>query len=99
MAIRHDRKGHKRYFGQLMRDLCERAGHVIIRGYDNQGAETPAFRPALRLHRVAERIEGAVEIDAAAHPARELDRKSTRLNFSHVEISYAVFCLKKKKKK
>src|SRR5437660_8831530 len=29
----------------------------------------------------------------------ELDRKSTRLNSSHVAISYAVFCLKKKKKK
>src|SRR5690349_24790798 len=28
----------------------------------------------------------------------EGDRKSTRLNSSHVEISYAVFCLKKKKK-
>src|SRR5438874_9711958 len=28
----------------------------------------------------------------------ERDRKSTRLNSSHVEISYAVFCLKKKKK-
>src|SRR5690349_23935069 len=28
-----------------------------------------------------------------------LDRKSTRLNSSHVEISYAVFCLKKKKTK
>src|SRR5438874_10468246 len=28
----------------------------------------------------------------------EADRKSTRLNSSHVEISYAVFCLKKKKK-
>src|SRR4051812_50025369 len=27
------------------------------------------------------------------------DRKSTRLNFSHMSISYAVFCLKKKKKK
>src|SRR3989442_9551017 len=27
------------------------------------------------------------------------DRKSTRLNSSHVRISYAVFCLKKKKKK
>src|SRR5690349_23078027 len=27
------------------------------------------------------------------------DRKSTRLNSSHVEISYAVFCLKKKKKR
>src|SRR5436305_5073951 len=29
---------------------------------------------------------------------READRKSTRLNSSHVRISYAVFCLKKKKK-
>src|SRR5690349_23151418 len=33
---------------------------------------------------------------ASSH-ARQ-DRKSTRLNSSHVEISYAVFCLKKKKK-
>src|SRR6266496_4774721 len=32
-------------------------------------------------------------------PAALPDRKSTRLNSSHVEISYAVFCLKKKKKK
>src|SRR5207249_6558245 len=30
---------------------------------------------------------------------RKKDRKSTRLNSSHVSISYAVFCLKKKKKK
>src|SRR5437667_2247729 len=30
---------------------------------------------------------------------RRLDRKSTRLNSSHITISYAVFCLKKKKKK
>src|SRR2546427_4236566 len=30
---------------------------------------------------------------------RERDRKSTRLNSSHSQISYAVFCLKKKKKK
>src|SRR5690625_6114718 len=30
--------------------------------------------------------------------SRYLDRKSTRLNSSHVAISYAVFCLKKKKK-
>src|SRR5688572_31821356 len=29
----------------------------------------------------------------------DLDRKSTRLNSSHSQISYAVFCLKKKKKK
>src|SRR5689334_23865460 len=31
-------------------------------------------------------------------PDREVDRKSTRLNSSHSSISYAVFCLKKKKK-
>src|SRR5215475_15038866 len=31
-------------------------------------------------------------------PAADGDRKSTRLNSSHVKISYAVFCLKKKKK-
>src|SRR6267378_4874362 len=39
--------------------------------------------------------------DRATAPAarRSRDRKSTRLNSSHVEISYAVFCLKKKKKK
>src|SRR5688572_30896114 len=34
--------------------------------------------------------------EADDHPARE-DRKSTRLNSSHSQISYAVFCLKKKK--
>src|SRR5690606_41693327 len=33
---------------------------------------------------------------AAAHPAGGRDRKSTRLNSSHVKISYAVFCVKKK---
>src|SRR3712207_7841570 len=40
--------------------------------------------------------------DHADLPVRRdagLDRKSTRLNSSHANISYAVFCLKKKKKK
>src|SRR5437773_8849040 len=35
----------------------------------------------------------------AARASPERDRKSTRLNSSHITISYAVFCLKKKKKK
>src|SRR5690606_40072795 len=35
-------------------------------------------------------------VDLAKYP---IDRKSTRLNSSHVKISYAVFCLKKKKQK
>src|SRR2546430_7534907 len=36
--------------------------------------------------------------DPAVHPDNQ-DRKSTRLNSSHSQISYAVFCLKKKKKR
>src|SRR5438477_8036712 len=36
---------------------------------------------------------------ADARLGRTTDRKSTRLNSSHMSISYAVFCLKKKKKK
>src|SRR5256885_10416206 len=35
---------------------------------------------------------------SATRPSRIIDRKSTRLNSSHLVISYAVFCLKKKKK-
>src|SRR5438874_6397744 len=37
-------------------------------------------------------------VTVSAGSSETLDRKSTRLNSSHVEISYAVFCLKKKKK-
>src|SRR2546430_8608911 len=44
--------------------------------------------------RIAERVHGGGQ-----HPDRDAheDRKSTRLNSSHSQISYAVFCLKKKK--
>src|SRR5688572_31182281 len=41
-----------------------------------------------------------VVLGPAVHePFDQLDRKSTRLNSSHSQISYAVFCLKKKKEK
>src|SRR5207249_8073152 len=43
-----------------------------------------------------ERWTGGVSVYVAGKRAAE-DRKSTRLNSSHVSISYAVFCLKKKK--
>src|SRR5699024_11846389 len=43
---------------------------------------------------------GSLAVVVAAKTAvYQSDRKSTRLNSSHVSISYAVFCLKKKKKK
>src|SRR3712207_8879862 len=51
--------------------------------------------------RQRQRIEAVAEVDAGAvHVLGQLaerDRKSTRLNSSHANISYAVFCLKKKK--
>src|SRR5438034_5971169 len=40
-----------------------------------------------------------IYMDECAQCHGERDRKSTRLNSSHTVISYAVFCLKKKKKK
>src|SRR3712207_8316016 len=40
----------------------------------------------------------AVPLIIARREGVDLDRKSTRLNSSHANISYAVFCLKKKKK-
>src|SRR5438876_4419104 len=48
-------------------------------------------------HFVAAKAQKHTEMVAV--PRFSLDRKSTRLNSSHPSISYAVFCLKKKKKK
>src|SRR2546422_8312775 len=45
------------------------------------------------------RVRWASGDSAPSDIAVEIDRKSTRLNSSHGYISYAVFCLKKKKKK
>src|SRR2546427_8990865 len=41
--------------------------------------------------------QSARELCLASEPLHDRDRKSTRLNSSHSQISYAVFCLKKKK--
>src|SRR5690606_41430170 len=48
-------------------------------------------------HRHAAARAGVAGLPAGHAGVRHLDRKSTRLNSSHVKISYAVFCLKKKK--
>src|SRR2546427_1701233 len=44
-------------------------------------------------------LGGDVVLRTHTSPVQIRDRKSTRLNSSHSQISYAVFCLKKKKKK
>src|SRR5690554_7784874 len=49
------------------------------------------------VHHVGRKLRGVPRVDAhLSNLPAALDRKSTRLNSSHVRISYAVFCLKKK---
>src|SRR2546422_4141173 len=62
---------------------------------------TTLFRSPPRRGSAPRDSRGALRPRASAPRAapRDRDRKSTRLNSSHGYISYAVFCLKKKKKK
>src|SRR3712207_7177102 len=71
--------------------------------------EEVEVREEARVAPVAAHVRGRVQVDERRdardhedHEQRqrvdEEDRKSTRLNSSHANISYAVFCLKKKKK-
>src|SRR5436309_11181425 len=56
------------------------------------------FKPGLPGSARSKSATGRPADGAQSHPDDARDRKSTRLNSSHVKISYAVFCLKKKKK-
>src|SRR3712207_7867059 len=69
---------------------------TLFRSLAEQLAEPRLERDLLTQHleRVAEHVE---MVEVALLDAVEADRKSTRLNSSHANISYAVFCLKKKK--
>src|SRR5256885_9979841 len=83
----------------LFRSLSQ----VGVRG---QSVERPRKRLPARRHKewnlvkidalidVARSVPDVADFNAAL--SRQLDRKSTRLNSSHLVISYAVFCLKKK---
>src|SRR5207253_11354259 len=52
---------------------------------------------AREVYARAAKLKGVHAIGVDMHIGSQIDRKSTRLNSSHVAISYAVFCLKKKK--
>src|SRR5437867_8196936 len=80
----------------LVRPDPPHAAGVLINGAHVVVREAVARRPRAKAR--------AVEASEAAHRtnpqhALPVDRKSTRLNSSHRTISYAVFCLKKKKKR
>src|SRR5256885_5007344 len=63
--------------------------------------EFPRCKRILRIHEREQQIKLGLRFRGLRVMARfflwSLDRKSTRLNSSHLVISYAVFCLKKKK--
>src|SRR3712207_6947330 len=64
-------------------------------GRAHHPGDAGAHRALVRLRRAA--AARRPQRRPTAPPAGERDRKSTRLNSSHANISYAVFCLKKKK--
>src|SRR5690348_18025471 len=83
-----------------------RAQALRVRHAAAARAEREGGRPTVLRTRRGTRVRR----DRTSHPRRSqsrcavrrdggLDRKSTRLNSSHPSISYAVFCLKKKKQK
>src|SRR3712207_8757665 len=61
---------------------------------EGEWVHVPSMRDRARLLRAV--VEQVLAGDAGPGGPAASDRKSTRLNFSHANISYAVFCLQKK---
>src|SRR5689334_24678084 len=77
---------------------------TLFRSQENVAARLLHHQLFDALHNQAVGVDGVANLrflhrQFAVEQIGGLDRKSTRLNSSHSSISYAVFCLKKKKKK
>src|SRR5207247_5114772 len=88
----------------IYRQLRDRGVHMILDGVLNEGDPLPSVRTVAAEFRVnpltvLKAYQQLVDEDLVEmkRGLGMLDRKSTRLNSSHEWISYAVFCLKKKK--
>src|SRR3712207_5559523 len=68
---------------------------TLFRSAFKRTQQRPTFHPEAR--RESAHLERINQEDQQGNWLRQGDRKSTRLNSSHANISYAVFCLKKKK--
>src|SRR5207249_6943769 len=79
--------GHGGHQRRHARHQPQRGGEV-----DGEGLKVAVVDP----HQRRPGLEGRRQLVLVVH-LDQRDRKSTRLNSSHVSISYAVFCLKKKK--
>src|SRR5690606_24624782 len=67
----------------------------VLAGADGIGFRKNIF-PVIKTKQVDLVVPCLLAAVRPKHQTRVIDRKSTRLNSSHVKISYAVFCLKKK---
>src|SRR6266496_4820646 len=73
------------------------SGGLFVSALVRETGQQISAQEAERIQRLHK--EAYSRLVQQVRPLPGADRKSTRLNSSHVEISYAVFCLKKKKKK
>src|SRR5690606_39498004 len=79
---------------EVVAALDPRPGDLIVDATFGAGGYTRAFLDAGATVHAFDRDPDAIAAGREWPETRE-DRKSTRLNSSHVKISYAVFCLKK----
>src|SRR5699024_6645100 len=92
---------------EVIRRVCTHIREASEETANTPSAEAPAptsrewvTSPVVEVAIVSRTTASAMNSPISAIRAQRLrDRKSTRLNSSHVSISYAVFCLKKKKQK
>src|SRR5437899_6318633 len=96
----------------MTRDFCNQPQFISIRGHNPHLLSFPTRRSSDLKSRFGQAVESKDGADHHPKPpfraeeelvqrgacCRPRDRKSTRLNSSHLGISYAVFCLKNKKR-
>src|SRR5262245_65232897 len=86
--------------GLLLTQICRAHRNLVASALDeinvHVGQDHFVYRLAIEDGLTQSQLAEALCVDAST--VTKTDRKSTRLNSSHLGISYAVFCLKKKKK-
>src|SRR3989454_5328347 len=90
------RRRHTRLQGDWSSDVC--SSDLITSA--SPSTKPTRWRPEkpMVFSTAYSRVRSRTDMTMVLASTRRIDRKSTRLNSSHLVISYAVFCLKKKKK-
>src|SRR5690606_41567948 len=101
--------GDQIHYGRIIGEPVVVEAVELLSAHGEGGSQAPRFavgleyrhaQPAagklIRRRQAGEAAPHDGDVDGVGSGCGVLDRKSTRLNSSHVKISYAVFCLKKK---